>query len=198
VKRSQIILLAVVVIVDLAFIWWHYGLRPRHRSAPAAAAPAIEFRAALPGGSDTASPSASAAAASPGSAGSPLAADLNSPDSDAMHDVKTVHALLRLYLRALHHRQGPPIGDDIDLAHVLTGHNPMHFVIIPAGNPALSADGHLIDRWGTPYFIHPIGYGVFEIRSAGPDRKLFTGDDIVDGPAAGSAHTEIPEAATPP
>ncbi len=191
-KRSQVIILAVVAIVEiLAFLWWHRAHQPP-LPASATNTPPIEFRAtSMPGAPES-------PAASPAPTGSPLAAALNAPDGDALQDVQIVHALLRQYLRIMHNRQGPPIGDDIDLAHVLTGHNPMNFVFIPPGNPALSPDGHLRDRWGTPYFIHPIGYGSFEIRSAGPDRKLFTADDIVDGPAAGaSPHTEIPDTAPP-
>lgn len=120
----------------------------------------------------------------PRTAGSPLAAELNAPGGDALHDVRALNAMIRQYLRILHNRQGLPIGDDIDLGRVLTGHNPMHFVLIPPGHPALGADGHLRDRWGTHYFIHPLGYGSFEVRSAGPDRKLFTADDLVDTPAS--------------
>ncbi len=126
------------------------------------------------------------------SKGSPLAAELDAPGGDAMRDVQALHGLIRQYLRMLHSRQGLPIGDDIDLARVLTGHNPMKRVFIPVGNPALSPDGHLRDRWGTPYFIHPVGYGAFEVRSAGPDRKMFTSDDVVDGTGEGM-RTEIPD-----
>ncbi len=189
VKRLAIIL-PVVSIGVLILLWSHAA--PRWTPASST----VHF--------SESSVSASAAAASPSpaapdspdplSAGSPLAADLNAPGGDAVRDVQTLHELLRQYLRILHHGQGPPIGDDIDLARALTGHNPMGLVAIPPGNPALSADGHLRDRWGTPYFIHPIGYGAFEIRSAGPDRKLFTADDAVDGPAGGiEPHTEIPD-----
>lgn len=115
----------------------------------------------------------------PRRAGSPLAAELNAPTGDAAHDVETLHALLRQYLRHLHGRQGLPIGNDSDLARALTGHNPMNLIVIPASHPAITSDGHLRDRWGTPYFIHPRGNNAFEIRSAGPDRKLFTNDDAV-------------------
>jgi hypothetical protein len=89
----------------------------------------------------------------------------------------------------LHGRQGHPIGNDSDLARALTGHNPMKLAILPPSHPALTADGRLRDRWGTPYFIHPRGYGAFEIRSAGPDRKLFTADDLIENP--GSARTDL-------
>lgn len=118
----------------------------------------------------------------PRSAGSPLAVELNAVTGDVTHDVETLHALLQQYLRHLHRRQGLPIGNDSDLARALTGHNPMHLVVIPPNHPAITSDGHLRDRWGTPYFIHPRGNNAFEIRSAGPDRKLFTNDDAITNP----------------
>ena len=118
--------------------------------------------------------------------GSPLAAELNAPGFDAQRDVATLHAMLRQYLRALHGRQGHPIGNDSDLVRVLTGHNPMKLVVLPPTHSALTPDGRLRDRWGTPYFIHPRGRQAFEIRSAGPDRKLFTADDLIENPGARS------------
>ena len=125
--------------------------------------------------------SAEAERPDPRKAGSPLAANLNAPASDAQHDVEALQGMLRQYLRLLHRRQGLPIGNDSDLARVLTGHNPMKLVILPSPHPALSPDGRLRDRWGTPYFIHPRGNMAFEIRSAGPDRKLWTPDDVKTG-----------------
>jgi hypothetical protein len=118
-------------------------------------------------------------------AGSPLAAELNSPSYDARHDVATLHTMLRQYLRITQRRPGPPIGNDSDLARAFTGHNPMKLVVLPASHPALTPDGRLRDRWETPYFIHPRGHLAFEIRSAGPDLKLFTADDLVENPEPG-------------
>ncbi len=115
--------------------------------------------------------------------GSPLAAQLNLPSNPPQRDVDVLHSLLREYLHRLHHRQGLPIGDDIDLGRALSGYNPMKLVVLPRSNPSLSADGHLRDRWGTPYFIHAQGGNAFEIRSAGPDRKMFTSDDLIAQPA---------------
>ena len=120
---------------------------------------------------------------------SSLAAELNSPNHPPERDLEIIHALLRQYLKRLHNRQGHPIGDDIDLVEVLTGRNPMHQVILPPNHPAISSDGHLRDRWGTPYFVHPRGNNFFEIRSAGPDKKLFTSDDIIEAPVA-----DVPDA----
>jgi hypothetical protein len=121
------------------------------------------------------------------SVGSPLAAELNAPGGDAPHDVETLHALLKQYWHHLGRRQGLPIGNDSDLVRALTGHNPMKLVVIPRDHPAISHDGRLRDRWGTPYFIHPRGNRVFEIRSAGPDRQIFTSDDVVENPSQTAA-----------
>jgi hypothetical protein len=35
-----------------------------------------------------------------------------------------------------------------------------------------------LDRFGTPYFFHPISETRIDVRSAGPDRKLWTEDDV--------------------
>lgn len=129
-----------------------------------------------------------AAPSDPRLAGSPLAKELNAPSSDAAHDVAALHGLLRQYMRLLGQRPGHPIGNDSDLARVLTGRNPMHLVVLPPTHPSLSPDQRLLDRFGTPYFIHPRGHGSFEIRSAGPDHKLFTTDDAIFNPPPG--HTE--------
>lgn len=119
----------------------------------------------------------------PRSVGSPLAAELNAGTSDGQKDVQVLLSLVRQYSRRLHGRQGLPIGNDSDLARVLTGRNPMRTVILPPNNPAVGGDGRLHDRWGTPYFIHPTGHNQFEVRSAGPDRQMFTEDDLVADPA---------------
>ena len=43
-------------------------------------------------------------------------------------------------------------------------------------------DGELCDRWGTPFFFHAESAARMEIRSAGPDRRLWTEDDVVFTP----------------
>jgi hypothetical protein len=60
----------------------------------------------------------------------------------------------------------------------------MKLVVIPPNHPAITSDGRLRDRLGTPYFIHPRGNDAFDIRSAGADGKLFTSDDLVERPSA--------------
>ncbi len=131
--------------------------------------------------------------------GSPLAKELHSQDLSPQHDVDILHALLRQYLRHLKNRPAVPIGNDSDLAKALTGHNPMRLTVLPSDNPALCADGRLRDRWGTPYFLHPQGRNTYEIRSAGPDRKLFSADDLLADPAAPApdSHPDFSDSPTP-
>ncbi|NJR41727.1 MAG: hypothetical protein HC767_02725 [Akkermansiaceae bacterium] len=50
---------------------------------------------------------------------------------------------------------------------------------ISTESPALDQQGRLIDRWGTPLHFHSLGGKIWEIRSAGPDRKYWTPDDIL-------------------
>lgn len=118
---------------------------------------------------------------------------LHSADTDARADVSALQAALTGLAQTL---QGnlPPIGDDRDLARALLGRNRDGLAFLPADSPAYDpATGHLRDRWGTPYFVHPRAPRDFEIRSAGPDQKLFTPDDLV------ASHGPFtPQAGTPP
>jgi len=43
----------------------------------------------------------------------------------------------------------------------------------------INAKGELVDYWGTPFFFHQLSGTQMEIHSAGPDRQMWTGDDIV-------------------
>jgi hypothetical protein len=55
-------------------------------------------------------------------------------------------------------------------------------VLIPRGHPAINPDGELCDRWGTPYFFHSESRRRTTIRSAGPDRQMWTADDVEHAP----------------
>lgn len=117
---------------------------------------------------------------------------LHSPETDGKVDVSAIQAVLSGLAQSL---QGnlPPIGDDRDLARALLGRNRDGLAFLTADSPAYdSPTGHLRDRWGTPYFVHPRAPRDFEIRSAGPDKKLFTHDDLV-----ASQGPYVPQAGTP-
>ena len=64
----------------------------------------------------------------------------------------------------------------------LTGKNPLNFQFIRRDHPAINARGELCDRWGTPFFFHALSGTRMELRSAGPDRQMYTDDDLVFTP----------------
>lgn len=115
------------------------------------------------------------------SAGSPLATRLLDPGLTAADDVENLRQLAGQYFTALQQIPGPPIGDNIDLTKALTGSNPLKLAPLPPGHRAIDATGRIVDRWGTPYHVHARSARVLTIRSAGPDRRLFTDDDLVAG-----------------
>lgn len=72
-----------------------------------------------------------------------------------------------------------PIGTNAEITHALIGNNLKQVrATIPPGS-SINADGELCDRWKTPYFFHQLSAKDMEIHSAGPDRIMGTGDDLV-------------------
>ena len=72
-----------------------------------------------------------------------------------------------------------PIGSNAEITSALTGNNLKQIRLpVPPGS-SVNADGEMCDRWGTPYFFHQLSAKQMEIHSAGPDRMMGTGDDLV-------------------
>ncbi len=111
-----------------------------------------------------------------------LADRLNNPNLPASEDVRTLFSISDSYFTNMQNRQGAPIRDDIDLVKVLTGKNPLRLTLLPSDHRAISPEGRLLDRWGTPYFIHPRSGRLLEIHSAGPDKIMFSSDDLIAPP----------------
>ena len=59
------------------------------------------------------------------------------------------------------------------------GGNAVQAKLGPPEGQSLNENGELVDRWGTPYFFHQLSKNNMEIRSAGPDRVMWTGDDVI-------------------
>jgi hypothetical protein len=43
----------------------------------------------------------------------------------------------------------------------------------------INGKGELVDYWGTPFFFHQLSGTEMEIHSAGPDKVMWTADDLV-------------------
>lgn len=110
---------------------------------------------------------------------SELADSLHHPESAPEEDLRIVEDFLQTYSKA---KGGHPIGENADITAALTGSQGHQGRVFPPAHRSIR-DGELIDRWGTPYWFHPNSGSQMEIRSAGPDRQLFTADDIVRNPS---------------
>jgi len=75
---------------------------------------------------------------------------------------------------------GNPVGTNPEITSQLSGNNPRHINFInPQAGMRINESGELIDPWGTPYFFHQLSGTDMEIHSAGPDRIMWTMDDLV-------------------
>jgi hypothetical protein len=74
---------------------------------------------------------------------------------------------------------GNPVGTNPEITSALAGQNPKGINFLKADGNRVNDQGELVDSWGTPYFFHQISGIEMEIRSAGPDRIMYTADDLV-------------------
>jgi hypothetical protein len=75
---------------------------------------------------------------------------------------------------------GNPVGTNPEITSQLNGNNPRHINFINAeAGMRVNENGELVDAWGTPYFFHQLSGTDMEIHSAGPDRIMWTADDLV-------------------
>jgi len=107
-----------------------------------------------------------------------LADSLNAPGGNIRSDLEIVNQVLEAF-RTNFLAAGNPVGDNTEITAALTGHNKLHTAFIPPRHVAINSRGELCDRWGTPFFFHQNSGTQMEIRSAGPDRKLWSTDDVV-------------------
>jgi len=110
-----------------------------------------------------------------------LAEALNAPDNDIAADLRLVAGILETF-RSNFLQTGNPTGTNAEITAALAGQNRLRLALIPADHPAINRAGELCDRWGTPFFFHAESATRMDIRSAGPDRKLWSEDDAVFNP----------------
>ena len=75
---------------------------------------------------------------------------------------------------------GNPVGINSEITSALNGGNTngAKFINEESGL-RINGRGELVDYWGTPFFFHQLSGTEMEIRSAGPDRVMWTPDDLV-------------------
>jgi hypothetical protein len=105
---------------------------------------------------------------------SDLASQLTREGMNTEDRIQALNQVLYVYRQGF---GGNPTGQNEDIVAAILGENEKRTALLPKDCPAIQ-DGKLVDEWGTPYWFHPITAKVMEIRSAGPDRDLFTNDDV--------------------
>lgn len=101
-----------------------------------------------------------------------------SPGSRPQDDLHAVaHALENLALLV---KGNDPfrLGANEEFADALKGRNKAQIRFLRDDHPAFNEKGQLVDRWKTPLYIHAASRDRLEIRSAGPDQKMWTEDDL--------------------
>ena len=165
--------LTLLLLAIAAGLWW--WLRPVGRSStPAANAPTpADIGVAAP-------PAAVSVAPAPAGPGRYAPLDrLHDPAQPVQADLRILRDLFFHYQIAVKDPSGNPIGTNEEIVRALQGRNRARLAFLSADHPALDGQGRLCDRWGTPYFFHARSGTRMEIRSAGPDRQLYTPDDAV-------------------
>lgn len=71
-----------------------------------------------------------------------------------------------------------PIGSNIDITRTLRGDNPKKIIFVTPEEAPINTRGELIDAWQIPYFFHQLSGTQMEIFSPGPDRQMWTPDDL--------------------
>lgn len=152
------------------------------------------FAHALPGTFPPDHPPGAALSAPPANSGGstqPAAGNNNRPATPAtpggnpapedaiavtLQDLEKISRMLRDYRTSM---GSDPVGTNAEIMKSIMGGNPKKARLGPPEGMSLNANGELVDPWGTPFFFHQLSGDHMEIRSAGPDLRMWTRDDIV-------------------
>lgn len=179
-KRAGKVLLAVFL---LSFLGWFFlTTRPTTpevaRTAREAEAVKTNVGVNLDARSSAISSSTNSSANSEPLIGETILRGYATSASTPENDLTLMSHLMDNFLLLVKSAADRPMSANEDWATALRGKNPAHERFLPDQHIALNAAGQLVDRWQTPLFFHALGGRRFEIRSAGPDKKMWTDDDL--------------------
>lgn len=109
--------------------------------------------------------------------------ELNAPQSTIERDFEILDIVLDAFRRS-NGGTNPQGGENDEIVAHLSGQKGGRFAVLPPDHPFIDPRGRLLDRWGTPFHFHSVSSDTLEIRSAGPDHKLWTADDVSLGDAS--------------
>ena len=106
-----------------------------------------------------------------------MAKRLHAAGETSEQDLELLSGVLSFYRASFD--ENPVAADNQSVMAALMGDNPRSLVFFPGEHPSLNEQNELTDRWGEPYYFHPLSGKQMEIISTGPDRKLGTDDDLI-------------------
>jgi hypothetical protein len=171
-RTPQLLLAAIALLLLIGWLW-------RHKSRPAPESTAVAPVLSRP----TGQPATNAPAPPPGFVDETAIGDrtldaFNTPGGSVEGDLRAAAQLLDTFRVLIKGDDPLPLGANEDIVAALFGRNRVRTAFLRTNHPAINAQGQWIDRWGTPLFFHAQSRSQIDIRSAGPDRALFTDDDV--------------------
>ncbi len=105
--------------------------------------------------------------------------DYASEASSGKDDLNLMVAFLDSVFLLIKQRDTADYATNEDLVLFLQGNNSHQSPFLNQKSHALNDEGQLVDRWESPLIFHPVSQKLLEIRSAGPDQKPYTEDDLL-------------------
>ena len=106
----------------------------------------------------------------------PAPATANAAAIEPARRLEALRGVIRTYGQRF---RGNPVGNNAEITAALRSENPKGANLLDEAAGVVNERGELTDAWGTPYFFHQLSGTEMEIRSAGPDRRMYTADDLV-------------------
>jgi hypothetical protein len=112
--------------------------------------------------------------------GERILADYANPATTPQRDLALMGQMISSFLTLFKRAADRPLSANEEWSAALRGQRADAEPWLREGHRSLDAQGRLIDRWQTPLHFHALGQKQWEIRSAGPDRQLWTSDDLLE------------------
>lgn len=176
------ILAAILFLTGSITLVWQ---RSRPASAPVSSAgPIVQTDSIPPGIIVTESSPVVPPPGEPLAPGDRLLAEYGNPSCPPENDLVLLARAISSFLLIDKQAADRPLSANEEWSAALRGKRPGTEPWFSEKSPVFDPAKRVIDRWQTPLFFHALGDKQWEIRSAGPDRKPWTPDDLI-GKAAG-------------
>jgi hypothetical protein len=155
---------------------------PSNTPAADAMPASVAETAATPASKLPSAPASSASAPATVETGAPpvavegAEAMTHEPPKDANELLQAVGMVVRDYRLRF---GGNPVGSNAEITAALARGNAGQVDFLTGRGLPVNEKGELVDPWGTALFFHQLSGDEMELRSAGPDRQLWTDDDLV-------------------